>query len=259
MTIAFWSSVKQSGVTATLASVCVIWTELYGECVNVTANHLSNDGILECLQGELKRENRERKSFCYHFGEPEFFRRIKMKQGAAEYLMKRGIRYLPMNGKGETDYFKGCGLSGVMERVPPGEFLMVDVAAGWNSGSMQILNSVDYQVCILPKDKETTDQFFLLETWNMEKCFFILPRGSISSGYSRDQFCEKYGISKDRVSEVLYNEAFELSVWEGQLVPYLRSHIGCVGEDEWELPKEEWVRTLIETAVMLRRFAENPG
>ena len=256
MTIAFWSSVRQSGVTATLASVCVIWTEIYGERLTVTANHLSNDGILSCFLGEIKRENRERREFCYCFGEPEYFRRLHMQQKDTERLLKQGIRYLPMDGREEPDYFTGSGLSSVQKQTNPEEFLMIDVAAGENQSSINLLNQVDILVCVLPKEIESTDHFLLSFSWNLNQCFFILPKKKKSKGYSKNKFCTKYHIPKKQVAEVWYHEEFALTVWKGQLVPHLRSGIRCVGENQWEKPKEEWVKSLMETAVLLRKFAD---
>lgn len=260
MTIAFWSSVRHSGVTVTLASVCVIWSELYGECMNVTANHLSNEGILSCLMGELKRERRERKEYCYRFGEPEYFRRLKMEQCHSRYLLNQKMCYFPMEGKEETDYFTGCGLEGVMKQVAPEELLLIDVAAGENKGAIQILNSADFQVHILPGEKEEIDHFFLSCEPDYAKSFFILPKGRNStSGYSRKQFCKKYKIPMQQVSEIRHSDEFATAVWEGRLVPFLRAHMVCSEVTKKMKRGEEWIRSLTETAVLLHRFVGKGG
>lgn len=255
MIVAFWSSFRQSGVTSVLAAICVIWTELYGECLNVTSNHLGNDGILDCLRGTLKRERREQKKAYYCFGEPEYFRRLRMRQEPVEHLLNQRIRYLPMDGGEERDYFSGCGLKGVIERVPFGETLLIDTAGGGNKGSLQILSSADYQVHVLPKSKDKVDSFFLSCKWSLENCFFILPRSRDSFGYSREKFCEKFQISKRQVSEVFFGEESAQLIWEGELVPFLRTHLSCTKENT----EYRWIRPLAEAAVRLGKFIGKGG
>ena len=142
MNIAFWSNVRhQSGVTAGVALMSVLWTELFVERVSVTSNHICNYGLVKRLYGGTHYEERKvGNAYNYVLGEPEYFRMLYGAKLRMPLLLKDSLSYVPMEGDG-VELFGTNGLKGVNCRKGQEEYLFIDTACGYGLCSQIIIQS----------------------------------------------------------------------------------------------------------------------
>lgn len=253
MDLAFWSNVRhQSGVTAGVAVISVLWTELYTGEIAVTSNHISSKGVLERLRGGTeRREKMARKEYCYNFGEPEYFRRLFETGEKYEVKLNDGMRYIPMQGNEEVQMFCGGGLQGVKKRLNEENFLIVDTACGYGSSSLRILQESDLVVVILPPEKEMIDAFFQSDTLFRRNSFFILGNYRTALSCWPSYLTKKYKIPKERIGVIPYDFGFEQAMREGTTVAYITANMNCSRRNE----AYHFMNYATKTAISLREYA----
>lgn len=252
MDIAFWSSVRhQSGVTSDVAAISVLWAELFKDKIIVTSNHICNGGLLERLRGGTEqRERFAKREYCYHFGEPEYFRMLYEKGKERTVQLNSGMRYIPMTGNEEAQMFSGSGLKEVKKQLGVGEYLMIDAACGYGNSSQKILQEAEFTVIALPSEKKAVDEFFSSDTFLRRKSFFILGNYRSAGSCCPSYLCYKYKIPKERVGVIPYDAAFELAMWEGSAAVYVGGNINCSRRNR----AYHFINYTKKTAINLRNY-----
>lgn len=253
MKIAFWSNVRhQSGVTAGVALMSVLWAELFAEEIAVTSNHVCNNSLLRRLcGGAAPTEKRSGKSFSYELGEPEYFRLLY----AGIYRLPRrinpGLRFIPMLGN-EVEMFRGAGLCEIDRQVAGTEHLLIDTACGCGYGSRKILEEAEVRVVLLPSKQHYIDQFFQSGTELLEHSFFILGNYSSSQSCPPSYLIRKYKIPKERIGVILHNTEYEQAMETGTTISYIAGNLGCK-----KRPKtDRFTKYAVATVEKLRAYTE---
>lgn len=253
MEIAFWSNVRHlSGVTAGVVAISVLWTALYTEDIAITANHVSNSGVMECMRGGTERwEKLARREYCYTYGEPEYFRILYNKGEKPEIKLNSGMSYIPMHGGQGAQMFSGGGLSSVRRQAGKNKCLIVDTACGCGSNSMEILREAEVSVVTLPPEKHLVDAFFQSDTFLTDKSFFILGNYKKEASYSPAILARKFRIAKERIGVIPYDPEFEQAMRAGDTVAYLAGNMNCGKRDK----AYHFMSNTKNTAVALRKYA----
>ncbi len=254
MDIAFWSNVRhQSGVTSDVAAISVLWAELFADEIIITSNHICNGSVIERLRGGTEREEKfARKDYCYHFGEPEYFRMLCERERKFTVRINDGMRYIPMMGNEEAQMFSGSGLPGVKRQLGKEEYLMIDTACGCGSSSLRILQETELTVIALPPEKEIIDAFFRSDTVFRQNSFFILGNYRAAASCCPSYLCHRYKIPKERVGVIPYDSEFEQAMREGRTAAYISGNLNCSKRSK----SYHFMNYAKKTAISLRKYAE---
>ena len=228
MNIAFWSTVRhQSGVTASVAITGILWVELFMEGVEVTSNHICNNGLERRLYGGSEYEERAaKKAYSYLLGEPEYFRMLYNKKRETTLWLNDNLRYVPMEG-GSGEMFGVHGLGELGKKAHQKEYRLIDTASGFGLNSQEILEEAEVTVILFPPQKESIDAFFCSESGLAKESFFIL------GNYRGEQECrpvyltKQYSIPEERIGIIPYNIGFEQAMKEGSTISYITRNMFC--------------------------------
>ena len=253
MKIAFWSYIRhQSGVTAGVVLMSVLWTELFGEEIAVTSNHICNNSLVRRLCGGSEyKENRYGKVFSYELGEPEYFRLLYAGVHKVPYKINDSLRYVPMLGN-EVEMFRGAGLCEVDKQIAEEELLFIDTACGCGYGSRKILEEAEVRVVLLPSERQYIDHFFQSGTELLERSFFILGNYSFSQSCPPSYLIRKYKIPKERIGVILHDNEYEQAMQEGTTLSYIA---GNLNRDK-RASTGRFTRYAVTTVEKLRAYTE---
>lgn len=253
MNLAFWSSFRhRSGVTTSVAVISVLWKELYKDEIAVTSNHISSQGVLPCLKGGKEyRKRLTEKPYCYHYGEPEYFRWLYETGDRYEVKLCGGMEYVSMPGDEEEQMFCGCGLRGVEQRVKEMDYLMIDTASGCGSNSLSIIQESHLVIVVLPPQKDAIDDFFRSDSNLRQKGFFILGKYKTAASCWPSYLTKKYKIPKERIGVIPYDSGLGQAMWNGDTAAYILSNINCSPKSE----AYSFMRYLTKTTQNLRKYA----
>lgn len=252
MNIAFWSNVRhQSGVTASVALISILWVELFEEEIAVTSNHICNFGLAKRLYGGSGYEERTaQKAYRYVLGEPEYFRMLYSGKIRSTLWLNDNLRFIPMEGD-KSDLFGIEGLHGVNEKITEKEYLMIDTACGCGLGSQRILEEAELTVIIFPPKRECVDAFFQSETEFRENSFFILGNYRAEPSCRPSYLTRKYHIPKERIGIIPYNVGFEQAMREGSTIAYVTRNMNCSRRNS----AYKFIQYATETVKNLREYA----
>lgn len=252
MNIAFWSNVRhQSGVTANVALISILWVELFVEEIAVTSNHVCNFGLEKRLYGGSGYEERTaQKAYRYVLGEPEYFRMLYGGKIRSSLWLNDNLRFIPMEGD-KSDLFGIEGLHGVSKMITANEYLLIDTACGNGLGSQKILEEAELAVVIFPPVKEYVDAFFQSETGFRENSFFIFGNYRTDTDFMPSYLTKKYHIPRKRIGVIPYNLGFEQAMREGSTIAYVTRNMNCSKRSS----AHKFIRYATETVTKLREYA----
>ena len=253
MKIAFWSNIRhQSGVTAGVALMSVLWTELFEEEIAVTSNHICNNSLVRrlCGSGE-QRDTRSGKVFSYELGEPEYFRLLYTGIYRLPHRINEGLRFVPMLGN-EVEPFRGAGLCEVDKQITGDKHVFIDTACGCGYGSRKILEEAEVRVVLLPSKRQYVDHFFQSGTELLERSFFILGNYSFSQSCPPSYLIRRYKIPKERIGVILHDNRYEQAMQEGTTISYIAGNL----RGEKRARVDRFTRYAIATAEKLRAYTE---
>lgn len=252
MNIAFWSNVRhQSGVTACVAAMGILWAEVYAEEVVLTANHVCNKSLMERLHGGSEWEERkQKKGYCYSIGEPEYFRLLYSAGRERKVWLNNNLCYIPMEGE-EIELFCGGSIREFERQLGESKCLMIDTACGCGSSSRRVLDEAELTVVLLPSEKETVDAFFQSGTPLQENSFFILGNYRASSPCCPSYIARKYKIPKERIGIILHSEEFEQAMLDGSTIAFLSANMKCSRKSK----SYRFIQHALKTSKNLREYA----
>jgi len=253
MKIAFWSNIRhQSGVTAGVVLMSVLWAELFEEDIAVTSNHICNNSLIRrlCGGGERK-ERRSGTTFSYELGEPEYFRLLYTGPYRLPYRISEGLRFIPMLGN-EEELFRGVGLYEVGKLIAKEEHLFIDTACGCGCGSRRILEEAEVRVVLLPSERQYIDHFFQSGTELLERSFFILGNYTLSQSCPPSYLIRRYKIPKERIGVILHNKEYELAMREGTTLSYIAGNL----RSRKKVRTDRFTKYAVDTVEKLRAYTE---
>lgn len=232
MTIAFWSCTRGGGATSLLAAVSTIWSELYEETVIVSANHVCEDGITCILRESLKREKRDQEKPRFCFGEPEYYRRLHLDPLYQGYVRNSKLRFLPMEGREELDYFTGNGLTELQRKLRREEILMLDIYSGENRENHRFFREADLTVIVLPGQREQVEALMKSKEINRSKTIYVFGHTCSEEVYDIDWLSETFGVEKTHIFTIPYRKEAVQILWEGQWIHKLLHFLNGRTEEE---------------------------
>lgn len=252
MNIAFWSNVRhQSGVTACVAAISILWAEIYAEGVVITSNHVCNASLIKRLHGGSEREERKQKrGYCYSIGEPEYFRILYSAKRETMLWLDDNLRYVPMEAE-EVELFRGGSLRKVEQQLGEREYLLIDTACGCGSSSQRVLEEAELTVVLLPTQKEEVDAFFQSGTPLQENSFFILGNYQSTPPCCPSYITKKYKIPKERIGLLPYNAEFEQAMRDGSTIAFFAANLKCTKKSK----SYRFIQYAMKTAKNLREYA----
>lgn len=223
----FWSNVKQSGVTASVALIGVLWIELYAEKVAVTANHICNYGLVKRLYDGIKYEEATaQRAYSYCIGEPEYFRILYSGELKRRRWLNGRLIFFPMETvKGRL--FDTEALFDEDSAIYDAEYMLIDTASGYGKSSQKILEKADVKVFLLPPNRECIDSFFEVEMDLFENSFFIIGRDLALPSCRPSYLTKKHRIPKERVGVIPYDRGYEQAMKEGSVISYVMRNMNC--------------------------------
>lgn len=253
MEIAVWSKQQRCGVTFSVAVLSILWSRYFSEQVVVTTNHLSNGGIFEKLTGVAEQEERYRKKeYCYHFGEPEYFRKLWEFERRLTEKAGDSLRMVSMAGERESTMFTEGSINEVRQWLRQEDVLFIDTASGCCQSSQKILNEVPFIVVILPANRHLIRDFFQTYSFYLGKCFILLGDYSTSSRCYPSYLQQKYGLQKNQVGVLPHDEGLQQAMKNGEVMPYLDSYFVL----NRKAPSYHFVTKALKTLMLIREYYE---
>ena len=257
MNIAFWSNVRhQSGVTAGVALISVLWVEMFVEEIAVTSNHICNHSLMQRLYGGIEQEEKiAKKTYSYVLGEPEYFRMLYSGKVQKTLWLSENLRFIPMESR-ESELFSIEGLDEINKRMSGKEHLMIDTACGYGLSSQKILEEAELTVVMFPPCRECIDSFFQSESSLCKDSFFILGNYLKEESWLTTYLTRRYGIPEERMGVIPYNPGFAQAMKAGDTISYITRNMNCSkrnGEYHWIYNAKKTVKRLREY-MMSRRF-----
>ncbi len=260
MNIAFWSTVRhQSGVTAGVALISVLWVELFVEEIAVTSNHICSHSLVKRLYGGIEQEEKAaRKTYTYVLGEPEYFRMLYSGKVQTTLWLNENLRFIPMESQ-EAELFRIEGLEEINKRMSGKEHLLIDTACGYGLSSQKILEEADVTVVMFPPCREYIDTFFQSGTSLCKDSFFILGNYLKEESHLTTYLTRRYSIPGERIGVIPYNSGFAQAMKAGDTISYITRHMNCSkrnGEYHWIYNAKKTVKKLREYAMSRRVLCE---
>jgi hypothetical protein len=263
MNIAFWSNVRhQSGVTAGVALMSVLWVELFVEEIAITSNHICNHSLIKRLYGGVEQEEKAaRKTYSYVLGEPEYFRMLYGGKMQTTLWLNENLRFIPMESR-ETELFSIEGLEEITKRMSAKEYLLIDTACGYGLSSQKILEEADVTVVMFPPCRECIDAFFQSKSFLCKDSFFIVGNYLKEESFLTTYLTRRYGIPEAQIGVIPYNPGFAQAMKEGDTISYITRNMNCSkrnGAYHWIYNAKKTVNRLRDYVMSRRHLCEEYG
>ncbi len=254
MKVAFWSDFrKEGGVTGTLAAVSAVCALQYHKDIAINSNHLSDHSIQDCFGKTPFSEKKERASYCYCYGEPEYFRMLwegcrPVKPPKIKCQLMEGLYLLYPPDLLEPSLFR--------ETVSKEMLSFLDVTAEHHSATSQALEEADIVAVFLPQNMAAIRTFFERYSSLIPKSIFFISNYRRSykrkAGCSPAQFVRNFSIESHRVGTIPHNEDFAEAYEEGKIEDFIRDNLSCTPKNR----NYSFMHQLFAAAEMILRSKE---
>ena len=172
MKVAFWSDFRGAGgVTGSLAAISAVCVLHYHRNIALSSNHFSNHSLQDCFGKTPFQEGRGRATYCYCYGETEYFRMLWEVYTPSDPPMFRcqlmeGLYLLYPPDLLEPSLFR--------ETVPKDMLSFLDVTGERHSSTNQALEEADIVAVFLPQNMAAIRTFFEQYSSLIPKSIFFI-------------------------------------------------------------------------------------
>lgn len=248
MRVAFWCAFPQvGGVTGNLAAIATACTLYFNRRVVIGSNHFSSRGVERCFGGEAAYQKNGQKTFCYCYGEAEYFRILWEEYGPAagvyapRQLSENLYLIQPPDMLAESLF---C------DTVPKEMLYFMDVAGNRQGDFGRVLEEADLVAVFLPQELDQIKQFFDCYSSLIPKSVFFVNDFSRRCCCVPGKLSKKFGIDRQCISTIPHNEEFAVAYEEGRVGEFIRDNLFCLPEEE----NYRFIRQIISAAELLLEY-----
>jgi len=222
MKVAFWNGISSSdSVAHYVAAIGMMLAVEYNCNVVLSSNYISNRMIQDCFFRRLLEEGIAHTPYCFLYGSLEYYGALwRMKRNRHDNILEVPIKgvtiiFPPDMEENCMFYYKSFKK----------DFYLLDMAKGSIAESKNVLDEAELVVVFLSQGKTEIQNFFERFSSLVPKALFVIVDEQRDTGFTYRKLKTEYGIKRNKIGIIPYNDAFEKACEGGNLELYISNNM----------------------------------